>query len=292
MAEPEIGEDQNRRQLVLITGLAGAGRSTALKALEDEGYEAIDNLPLHLVEPMLADAETAALAIAVDVRSRSFDADEFLAVTQHLHDQPALAVTLVFLSSDADALQRRFTETRRPHPLAGDGTLIDGIEAERGLMRHVMERSDLVIDTTLMSSAELRRHLGQHLRIDPTPRLAVFVVSFSYRHGIPRNADIVFDVRFLTNPYYDDDLREKTGKEADVARVIEKDPRFPPFFDRFGGLVSDLIPAYADEGKRYLTVAIGCTGGRHRSVFVAERLTALLSEGGRRVGLQHRELPS
>ncbi|MBC6440784.1 MAG: RNase adapter RapZ [Rhodospirillales bacterium] len=285
-------EETNDRHLVLLTGLSGAGRSTALKALEDEGYDAIDNLPLHLVEMLLDETDNVRLAIVVDVRQRSFDVDAFLAMSDRLRTRPRLSVTVVFLTCDSDGLQRRFTETRRPHPLAGNGTVADGIETEQALMKPVMALADLVVDTSAMNSAALRRHVGEHLRFDPTPRLSVFVMSFSYRMGIPGNADLVFDVRFLSNPHYVDELRHKTGKDAEVARFIESDDRFADFFDRFGGLISDLLPAYTAEGKRYLTIAIGCTGGRHRSVFVAERLAPLLSEGGRRVALQHRELTS
>ncbi len=285
-------DDRGSRRIVLVTGLSGAGRSTALKALEDDGYEAIDNLPLHLVETLLDETEAAALAIAVDVRQRRFDAASFLATMDRLRGRDDLVATLVFLTSDADVLQRRFTETRRPHPLAGDGPVAEGIEAERDLMRPVMEQADLAIDTTTMSGGDLRRHVGGRLGRDRSHGLSVFVMSFSYRMGTPRNADLVFDVRFLNNPHYVDGLREKTGRDAGVARFIEADRRFAPFFERFGGLVRDLVPSYADEGKSYLTIAIGCTGGRHRSVFVAERLAALLSEGGRRVGLRHRELSS
>lgn len=280
------------RRVVLVTGLSGAGRSTALKTLEDDGYEAVDNLPLRLVEPLLDETGTAPLAIAVDVRQRRFDAALFLAAMDRLRERDDLAATLVFLACDADALQRRFSETRRPHPLAGDGPAAEGIAAERDLMRPVMERADLAIDTTAMTGGDLRRCVAGHFRLDDSPGLSLFVVSFSYRMGAPRNADLVFDVRFLANPHYVDGLREKTGRDAEVARFIEADPRFAPFFERFGGLVRDLVPAYADEGKRYLTIAIGCTGGRHRSVFVAERLAALLSEGDRRVVARHRELSS
>ena len=279
------------RRLVLVTGLSGAGRSTALKALEDGGYEAIDNLPLHLVEAVLEGGPApAALAIAVDVRQRSFAAEGFLALARALRQRPGLELVLAFLDCDSEALQRRFTETRRPHPLAGAGTALDGIEAERRLMRPILTDADLVVDTTAMSGQRLRRHLQGHLGLAAAPGLAVFALSFSYRLGLPRNADLVFDVRFLANPHYRPELRPGTGRMPEVAAFIEADPRFAPFFARLGGLLLETIPAYAEEGKRYLTVAIGCTGGRHRSVFVAERLAALLSEHGHDVALQHREL--
>ena len=286
--------EPHQRGLVLVTGLSGAGRSTALNALEDEGFDAIDNLPLRLLRPLIdgGSATTPSLAVAVDVRAPSFSVDDFLAATDELRSDERLSVSLVFLDCEADALQRRFTETRRPHRLVREGTLVESIKAERHLMHNIRAQADLVIDTTHMTGAELRRDLAGHLAPIDSPRLSVFVTSFSYRMGLPRNADLVFDVRFLSNPHYVELLRDLTGRDEDVAAHIQKDPRFQTFFDRLGELVLDLLPAYADEGKRYLTIAIGCTGGRHRSVFVAERLAALLSEGGRRVSLQHRELAS
>jgi UPF0042 nucleotide-binding protein len=286
--------DPQPRVLVLVTGLSGAGRSTALKALEDEGFEAIDNLPLRLLTPLIDDgfSTTSPLAVAVDLRSPSFSINDYLAAANELRGHKELAVSLLFLDCEADALQRRFTETRRPHPFAREGTLVESIKAERGLMQAIRTQADLVIDTTHMTGTELRRDLAGHLAPVEGPRLSVFVTSFSYRMGLPRNADLVFDVRFLSNPHYVESLCELTGRDQDVALFIEKDPRFQVFFDRLGELIHDLLPAYADEGKRYLTIAIGCTGGRHRSVFVAERLAALLSGGGRRVSLQHRELAS
>lgn len=280
------------RRLVLVTGLSGAGRSTALKALEDEGYEAVDNLPLALLDNLLADpaATPAALAVAVDVRSRRFDATAFLERVAGLHADPALETVLVFLEADADALLRRFTETRRRHPLAARRPIAEGIELERSLMAPLRDHADLVIDTTNMSSGELRRHVGAHLAPDDEPKIAIFVTSFSYRQGLPRNADMVFDMRFLDNPHYVDALRPKTGRDPEVAAHIEADPDFAPFMAQMEALFGLLLPRFEREGKRYLTIAVGCTGGRHRSVFVAERLAALLSGARRRVSLQHRDL--
>ena len=280
------------RSLVLVTGLSGAGRSTALKALEDEGYEAIDNLPMTMLAGLLShNAETPApLAVAVDVRSRQFDASAFLAQIAQLKAQKDLRVTVVFLESDADALLRRFTETRRRHPLATTRSVEEGIALERELMAPVRTVADLVVDTTTMSGGDLRRHVVAHLEPGKRRSLAVFVTSFSYRQGVPRNADLVFDVRFLDNPHYVDALRPQSGCDAAVAAHIENDPAFAPFMEKLTALLDFLLPAYEREGKHYLTIAIGCTGGRHRSVFVAERLAALLSDARRRVSLQHRDL--
>lgn len=280
------------RNLVLVTGLSGAGRSTALKALEDEGFEAIDNLPLPMLDALLAhNADMPApLAVAVDVRSRQFDAAAFLEQIKRLRADRNLRVSVVVLEADADVLLRRFTETRRRHPLAINRSVEEGIALERDLMEPVRNIADLVVDTTTMSGGDLRRHIVAHLEPGKRKALAVFVTSFSYRQGVPRNADLVFDVRFLDNPHYVDALRPQTGRDAAVAAHIEKDPAFAPFMERLTALLEILLPGYEREGKHYLTIAIGCTGGRHRSVFVAERLAALLSGERRRVSLQHRDL--
>ncbi|MEM7121031.1 MAG: RNase adapter RapZ [Pseudomonadota bacterium] len=279
--------------LVLVSGLSGAGRSTALRALEDEGYEAVDNLPMSLLDTLIT-AETQpphGLAMAVDVRSRNFDASAFVAIVERLRKRPGVALKLIFLDSDTDVLQRRYTETRRTHPLAGERSVTASIELERGLMAVVRHAADLVIDTSDLSGADLKRIIVGQLALQDSARLGLFVTSFSYRQGLPRNADLVFDVRFLANPHYVEDLNPLTGRDEPVGAFIEQDPSFQPFFDRLGGLLADLLPAYEREGKYYLTIAIGCTGGQHRSVFVAERLAALLSEG-HRVHLEHRDLAS
>ena len=276
-----------RRSLVLVTGLSGAG-------LEDEGYEAIDNLPMAMLPSRLAhSAEVPVpLAVAVDVRSRQFDAPALVAMIGQLRERRDLKVSVVFLEGDAEALLRRFTETRRRHPLAANRSVEEGIALEHDLMSPIRDVADLVVDTTTMSGGDLRRHVVAHLEPGKRRALAVFVTSFSYRQGVPRNADLVFDVRFLDNPHYVDALRPQTGRDPAVAAHIEKDPAFEPFMERLTALLDLLLPAYEREGKHYLTIAIGCTGGRHRSVFVAERLAALLSEARRRVSLQHRDLAS
>jgi len=287
-------ETVQQRSLVLVTGLSGAGRSTALKALEDEGYEAIDNLPMAMLPDLLAlNATTPApLAVALDVRSRQFDAPALVSLIARLRDHRNLRVSVVFLESDPEALMRRFTETRRRHPLAVHRSVEEGIVLEDDLMAPIRAVADLVVDTTTMSGGDLRRHVVAHLEPGNRRALAIFVTSFSYRQGVPRNADLVFDVRFLDNPHYVDALRPQTGRDPAVAAHIENDPSFAPFMERLTALLDLLLPGYEREGKHYLTIAIGCTGGRHRSVFVAEQLAALLSEARRRVSLQHRDLTS
>ena len=285
--------------VILVTGMSGAGKSTTLKILEDLGYEAIDNLPLYLLGRLLAPKENGlsaapldAVAVDVDIRTRDFDANAFLSEITPLATRDDLALKLLFLDCDDNVLRRRFTETRRRHPLASDRPVIDGIAHERHLMSPLRDNADLVIDSSHLAIPEFRQLMTQHFALDAGPEMAVSVTSFSYRRGLPREADLVFDVRFLTNPHYVDALRSRTGKDADVAEYIEKDPAFGPFFDSLSRMLLDLLPHYAREGKSYLTVAIGCTGGRHRSIYVAERLSRQLNSNGQIVSLQHRDLDS
>lgn len=266
---------------MLVTGMSGAGRSTALKALEDLGYEAVDNLPLSLL-PSLSDAG-GPVAVGIDVRTRGFAPNEVLATL------PA-NVSVVFLDADDELLRRRYTETRRPHPLAFDRPVIDGIRLERQLVSALRDRASLVIDTSTLSVAELRRILAGHFAIDAPAGIAVFVRSFAYRRGLPPDADLVFDVRFLENPHYDPALRPLTGLDPAVGARIAADPGFEDFFERLTGLLRPLLPRYANEGKTYLTIAVGCTGGRHRSVYVAERLAEWLRREHQRVSVGHRDL--
>jgi UPF0042 nucleotide-binding protein len=261
--------------------MSGAGRSTALKALEDLGYEAVDNLPLSFL-PSLNPAG-GAVAVGIDVRTRGFSPKEVLTgLPKH--------VTVVFLDADDELLRRRYTETRRPHPLAFDRPVIDGIRLERQLVSPLRDRADLVIDTSALSVAELRRVLTGQFALNAPPGVAVFVRSFAYRRGLPPDADLVFDVRFLENPHYDPALRPLTGLDAAVGARIEADPGYAMFFARLTALLEPLLPRYANEGKTYLTIAIGCTGGRHRSVYIAERLADWLRREGQRVAVAHREL--
>jgi RNase adaptor protein for sRNA GlmZ degradation len=281
------------RRVVLVTGLSGAGRSIALATLEDLGYEAIDNLPLDLVTASLSTlSERRPLAIGIDTRTRDFAAGRLLHLSEELRALPDSAVTLVFIDCDDEALVRRFTETRRRHPLAQDRRVQDGIQAERQLMAEVKLKADLRFDTSLLTPAEFRRLLAGHLSLAGESGLGMmtFVTSFSYKLGLPREADLVFDVRFLRNPHYVAELKPQSGRDAEVARYVEEDPDYRPFFQRMTELLRPLLPRYEGEGKSYLTIAIGCTGGRHRSVFVAERLAEWLMQEGRPVVVAHRDL--
>ncbi|AWJ94849.1 RNase adaptor protein RapZ (plasmid) [Azospirillum baldaniorum] len=289
LTERPMGPDG---QLVLVTGMSGAGMSVALKALEDLGYEAVDNLRLSLVPALLeqADPRKRPLALVIDSRTRDFSAHAMLEEVEALKAHAGLEVRLVFLDCGDETLQRRFTETRRRHPLAIDRPVPDGIQLERTMLLPLKQQADVTIDTTQLSIHDLRRILAGNFQIDSQTALQVFVTSFSFRMGLPREADLVFDVRFLTNPHYDPDLRPLTGLDPRVAARVEGDPDFAEFFRHLTDLLQPLLPRYNQEGKSYLTIAVGCTGGKHRSVFVAERLAAWLGGLGLKVGISHREL--
>ena len=285
----------SRRRLLLVTGLAGAGRSTALKCLEDHGFEAVDNLPLallpHLVSGVNASGEAPrALAIGIDSRTRDFTAEGLAALLQDMKADPTLDVRLLFLDSDDETLRRRFTETRRRHPMAPDRPVSDGIAQERRLMFPLQQVADLVIDTSDRTIGDFKALLATELGLEGKSELAITVISFSYRLGLPREADLVFDVRFLDNPHYDPALRPLTGEDERVGRAVEDDPAYDGFFAGMTGLLWPLLPGFEREGKSYLTIAIGCTGGRHRSVHVARRLAQWLEGKGRPAILRHRDL--
>ncbi|MET4807690.1 RNase adapter RapZ [Limibacillus sp. MBR-115] len=278
--------------VVLVTGLSGAGRSTALHILEDAGFEAMDNLPTRLLERAIRGSDgMRPLAIGMDMRTRDFMAQRFLETLDLLMRDAAISLSLIFLECDDDALIKRFTETRRRHPLAKERPLADGIAAERQMLAPLRERATHHIDTTGLKTVDLARILSGLLDLESGGGLVLHITSFSYRQGLPREADLVFDVRFLRNPHYENGLRHLSGLEPEVAAFVEGDPSFGDFFARLTDLIGPLLPRYEAEGKSYLTIAIGCTGGQHRSVAVAERLAAWLSVQGRAVSVGHRDLP-
>lgn len=286
------------RQLVLVTGLSGAGKSSVLRALEDLGFETVDNPPLAVLEAVVSDGSLP-LAAGIDSRTRDFDPTAALQLLERLRQRPDVAVTLVFVTADEAVLLRRYTETRRRHPLApGGGPLgsrvADGIAREAALLGPLREVADWVIDTSELPLPELRRMIARRFRPEEGGAagagLAITVVSFAYSKGLPREADLVLDVRFLRNPHYDPALRPLTGRDPAVAAHIEADPDFAPLWQRMTALLDPLLPRYVAEGKKYLTIALGCTGGRHRSVLVAERLANHLLRQGWRAEVIHREL--
>lgn len=271
--------------ITIITGLSGAGISSVLKTLEDTGLEVFDNFPVSLVQALVDDTPPGRkIAIGIDTRSRGFSPEAVQDLVQ------ATKARLLFITCDNTILQRRFSETRRRHPLAVNKSVKAGIAAERDLLSPLQEQADFTIDTTDLSIHDLKHVLREYLDVDQAAQLSVNIVSFGFKHGLPRGADIVMDVRFLTNPYWEKDLRAKTGKDAAVGAFIQKDAGYEEFWARFKGLLDTLLPRYTQEGKSYLTIAIGCTGGRHRSVFVAETLKAWLQGENLHPYVEHRDL--
>lgn len=288
--------EQNR--VLLVSGVSGAGKSSALKLLEDLGYEAVDNMPLSLAERLIlggetsvaGDGELSPLAIGIDIRTRDFDADGFLELLDQIDASGRIKAELLFIDCEDDVLGRRFEETRRRHPLAADRPVSDGLALERSIMAPVRARADTVIDTTDFALGDFKANLEQAYGLSADPGLAIFVMSFSFKKGLPRDADLVFDVRFLKNPHYDNDLRSQSGKDASVQSYITADPAFDDFFKNLSAMIAPLLPRYRAEGKSYLTIAFGCTGGRHRSVFLTEHMGAWLEKNGWRSQIRHRDL--
>jgi RNase adapter protein RapZ len=284
-----------RRPFVLITGLSGAGRTTALRALEDFGYVAVDNMPLPLLPDLMHSTSRAGelavpLAFGTDTRTYGFSAADLVQRVRELSGRSDLAPQLLFLSADTETLQRRYTESRRPHPMAPDRPVIDGISEERQQLDGVRDAADVVIDTSALSPHQFKQILAGHFALERTPGLRLAVMSFSFRRGLPREADLVFDARFLKNPHYVAELEPLTGRDSPVTAYIQTDPDYRPFLDRLQGLIGPLLPRFDAEGKSYLTIAVGCTGGRHRSVAVAEALAEWLRKAGRSVSLTHRDV--
>ncbi|MDK3020213.1 RNase adapter RapZ [Pseudodonghicola flavimaris] len=280
-------------RLVLVTGPSGAGRSTAINALEDLGFEAIDNLPLRLV-PLLLDGEAPArpMALGMDPRNREFSAAALLELIDRLSTRADTELTTLYLDCRDDVLLRRFSETRRRHPLAPAESPETGIRRELDLLAPLRERADMLIDTSDMNVHQLREEIEDWFAPKTGRPLALSVHSFSYKRGLPRGIDMVFDCRFLSNPYWVPALRGLDGRDPRVAAHVAGDPRFTPFFERVLDLTRLLLPAYTEEGKSHLSIAFGCTGGQHRSVTLAESLAKALAEDGRQVSIRHRELDS
>ena len=279
------------QDVAIVTGPSGAGRSTAINMFEDLGFEAIDNLPLALLDRLLSDqALDRPLAIGVDARTRDFSAQALLDTIARLTDIQHFNVSLVYVDCDTDTLLRRFSETRRRHPLAPHETVLVGIERERAILEPLPPRADVLVDTSRMSPHELRAEIGRWFGRETGGELAISVQSFSFKRGTPRSADMVLDCRFLRNPHWTPELRPLTGQDAEVARHVAADPLYQPFFEQTSGIIEMLLPAYKAEGKAYFTLALGCTGGKHRSVFMAETLANRLAEKGWQVSIRHREL--
>ena len=275
--------------ILIVTGLSGAGKSTVLKSLEDNGHEVVDNLPLSLLDALIAGAGDRPLALGIDSRTRAFDPRALAARIAALRDA-GRDVRLLYLDCADDVLIRRFSETRRRHPMSPDRPASDGIAAERNLLGPLARQADLVIDTTQLSVTDLRGRIAERFAEGFSPGLAVTIMSFGYSAGLPREADLVFDMRFLSNPHWDAALRPLTGEDARVAAHVAADPLYAPTLDRITDLIASLLPGYAREGKAYLTIAVGCTGGRHRSVAVARDLAGRLAQFDQPVALVHRDI--
>ena len=276
-------------EIVLVTGPSGAGRTTAIHALEDAGFEVIDNLPLSLTSRLLEVGLDRPLALCVDVRNRDFSVDALLRLTAELRADPAVSARLLYVDCERDRLVARFSETRRRHPLAPLEDAEIGVTRELALLDGLSEQADVVIATGALTVHDLKAEVLRWFARDAR-RLAVSVQSFSYKRGLPAGLDMVFDVRFLSNPHWVPALRDGTGRDADVREHVTGDPRFAEFFARLRDFVVPLLPAYRDEGRAHLAIGIGCTGGRHRSVAVAELLAGALAEVGWQVSSRHREL--
>ncbi len=278
-------------RLLLVTGPSGAGRSTAIHALEDLGFEAIDNLPLSLV-PRLIDGRPHArpMALGLDARNRDFNAIALIELIDTLTRDPRVEVQVLYLDCLPRELIRRYSETRRRHPLAAAETPTEGIDREIDLLAPVRVRADHLIDTSDMSPHDLKAEIGRWFGHTPQERLSISVQSFSYKRGVPRGVDMIFDCRFLCNPHWSPALRPLDGRDPRVAAHVQSDPRFTGFMQRLSDLLLFLLPAHRDEGKAHLTIGFGCTGGQHRSVAVAEKLGNVLTDAGWTVALRHREL--
>jgi UPF0042 nucleotide-binding protein len=283
--------DRALARVVFVTGPSGAGRSTAIHALEDLGFEAIDNLPLSLLPRLLeGPPPERPMALGTDARNRDYSAAGLVAAYERLANAPGYAPDLLYLDCGADVLQRRYSETRRRHPLAPDAEPAQGIAQELSLLGPVRARATILIDTSSLTPHDLRAEITRLFAPEGAGRLAITVMSFSYRRGLPTGADLVFDCRFLRNPHWEPGLRPQDGRDALVQSYIATDPRFAQFRERVLGMADLLLPAFEAEGKSHLTIAFGCTGGQHRSVAMTEILSSHLAEAGWAVSKRHREV--
>ncbi|MBB3359653.1 UPF0042 nucleotide-binding protein [Novosphingobium capsulatum] len=297
-----LPDPDSPQRILLVTGLLGAGKTTALRTLEDLGWEAIDNFPIRLLDRLLEtepgqarsesggiDAGTP-LAIGFDTRTRGFDPQTIIERVKALSTRPNLSVTTLFLDCSGAELERRYNETRRRHPMSEDKPAASGIAAERDLLAPLRRWADVVISTTDFTTNDLQQAIRQQFGAISPSRTTVTISSFGFSRGTPPLADLVFDMRFLNNPHWDEALRPMTGKDAPVGDYIRNDPAFAEAFDRILGLLRLLLPRFAAQGKAYVHIAFGCTGGRHRSVFMAEEIAQGLRNSGFSPTLLHRNL--
>jgi len=278
-------------RLLLVTGPSGAGRSTAIRALEDLGFETIDNIPLSLLPRLFeGEAPPRPIALGIDVRNRDFSTATLLRLIAEMKDRPGVEPQVIYLDCRRDVLQRRYSETRRRHPLSPDGSPLTGIMAEIDLLGPLREIAEILIDTSDLTVHDLKAEVSRLCGLGTGAALAVSVESFSYKRGLPQGADIVMDCRFLSNPHWEADLRPLDGRDAAVSAYVSADPLFDRFSRQVMEMMDLLLPAARSEGKAHFTLAFGCTGGRHRSVTLAECISKALADNGWRVSKRHREL--
>ena len=280
-----------KQRLILVTGPSGAGRSTAINALEDLGYEAIDNLPLSLLPRLMqGPAHEKPLALGLDTRNREFSTAALMDAIEELSARRAYDFDVLFIDCSDNVLLRRFSETRRRHPMAGADDPLRGIAREKQMLESIRQRASILIDSTELSPNDMRAEVSRIFSLEIEQKLSVSLHSFSYKRGLPRSADMVLDCRFLRNPHWEPELRLMTGLDPAVAEYVSQDIRYPAFFQHIKDLCDTLLPAYQEEGKSHFTIAFGCTGGRHRSVTLTEATSQMLAQTGWQVSCRHREL--
>jgi RNase adapter protein RapZ len=283
----------NKTPFVLVSGMSGAGKTFALKILENIGYAATDNLPITLIDRLIHPDRPLdhPIALGIDIRTQDFGSKDFIDLIKNCKKDLSLHTQVLFLDCDDDTLSLRYNESRRRHPLAQDHPVIDGIRLERRLLEPMQQLADLVIDTTSLAVPDLRRILRAHFDLDAGPStLFIQIMSFSYRFGIPREADMVFDMRFLDNPHYEDHLGKKTGKDKVVSDFIELDQDSHIFLHHCKAILNTALPRFQSEGRHYLTIAFGCTGGQHRSVYMAETIYSFIQQIYPHTKIHHRNM--
>lgn len=285
------GLQQQDHRLVLVTGPSGAGRSTAINALEDLGYEVIDNLPMFLVPRLIEGVPTDhPIALGLDVRNRDFAAANLIELIDRLTRDPKVQLSVLYLDCQPSVLVQRYSETRRRHPLAPSDSPEEGVEREIDLLAPIKVRADHLIDTSDLTVHGLKAEVTRWFALSQGPRLSVSVQSFSYKRGVPRGVDMVFDCRFLHNPHWISTLRSNDGRDSEVVDFVRSDLRFDEFYHKLRELLLFLLPAHLAEGRSHVSIAFGCTGGQHRSVAVAEMMADTLAQTGWAVSKRHREL--
>ncbi|NVD27685.1 RNase adapter RapZ [Parasphingorhabdus flavimaris] len=291
--------ERSAKRVLLVTGLSGAGKTTALKTMEDIGWETVDNFPFRLVESLLntppsssRDDNDQPLALGFDSRTRGFEPDKLINSIKRLQKKPGYLISTLFLDCAGAELERRYAETRRRHPLALDRPAKDGIAHERTLLAPFRRWADHVIDTSDLTANDLQREIREHFSLDKDAATTITITSFGFSRGLPNNIDLLFDVRFLANPFWVPELKQKTGLDPEVAEYVSKDPAYAEAIEKIMDMLTFLLPRYQEAGKAYVNIGIGCTGGRHRSVHVAERLSKDLRSAGFSPNVLHRNLAS